>query len=156
MAECYITDNPANALVATTAKSVIVATAAAAEPFRVIQFTVGCDATATGTLKVEFLVGTLTGGTTGTAPPVARMNGDGWLAAAQTTISTYTAEPTYTKHASNGALAIKTMILPLPSGVYDIEYPLGREFAVPVSNLLAVRLTASEATNAYTSLAFEE
>src|SRR5215831_793097 len=138
MAECYIIDSPAVALTAGTAKSVLVATASSGGPFRVIEFTVGCDATAAGLLKAEFLVGTLTGGTTGTAPPIARMNGEAYAVAPTTTASLYTAEPTYTKHASNGALAIKTITIPLPAPPYDIEYPLGRDFYCPLSNVFAI------------------
>lgn len=157
MADLYIADNPAVALTAAAAKSVMVLTASSSDNFRVVQFTVGCDATATGLLKVEFLVGTLTGGTTTTAPVIARMNAEAYNLAATTTATAYSAEPTYTKHASNGALAIKTMIFPLPCTPYDIEYPLGREFYCPPSNVLAVRLTSTTVSpNAYTSLAFEE
>src|ERR1700756_3230993 len=141
MAESYIIDSPNLALTAGTARSVLLAIAASTQPFRVIQFTVGCDATATGLLKVEFLVGTTSAGTTGTAPVIARMSDSAYSKGAVTTASMYTAEPTYTKHASNGALAIKTMIFPLPATPYDIEYPLGREFYCPTSNSLAVRLT---------------
>lgn len=157
MAEAYAIDQPNIALTAGTAKSVLVATAASTQPFTVIQFAVGCDAVATGLLKVEFLLGTLTGGTTSTAPTIARMNSGAWNKAAITTASSYSAEPTYTKHASNGALNIKTLLIPLPAGPYDIEYPLGREFYCPESNVLAVRLTSTTVSpNSYTTLCIEE
>lgn len=157
MAEAYIIDSPAVAVTAGTAKSVLVATAASTQPFRVIEFTVGCDAVATGLLKVEFLVGTLTSGTTTTAPNVGRMNADSWNKTPLATASTYSAEPTYTKSSNNGALAIKTMIIPLPATPYDIEYPLGREFYCPESNVFAVRLTSTTVSpNAYATLAIEE
>lgn len=157
MAECYSIENANIALTAATAKSVLVATAASTKAFRVIQFAVSCDATTTGLLKVEFLVGTLTLGTTGTAPTIARMNGDAYNAAAQTTASYYSAEPTYTKHASNGALAVKTLMIPLPATPYDIEYPLGREWYCPVSNVLAVRLTSTTVSpNTWSNLIIEE
>lgn len=157
MAETYQIDNPAIALTAGTAKSTLVATAASTQTFRPIHFSVSCDATATGLLKVEFLVGTASAGTTGTAPNVGRMNGESWNKAPLTSASYYTAEPTYTKHASNGALAVKTLVIPLPSSTFEIEYPLGREFYVPESNLLAVRLTSTTVSpNAYTWLAIEE
>lgn len=157
MAEAYILDQPNIALTAGTAKSVLVATAASTQPFRVIQFTVSCDATATGLLKVEFLVGTVSSGTTSTAPTIARLNGESMNKAAITTASSYSAEPTYTKYANNGALNIKTIIIPVPSGPYDIEYPLGREFYCPESNVFAVRLTSTTVSpNSYSSLCIEE
>lgn len=157
MAECYSIENANIALTAGTAKSVVVATAASTQPFRVIQFAVSNDATATGLLKVEFLVGTLTGGTTGTAPTVARMNDPAYNKSPLTSASYYTAEPTYTKHASNGALVVKTINLPLPSTPYDIEYPLGREWYCPLSNVLAVRLTSTTVgPNTWTNLCIEE
>ncbi|SRR5581483_6038689 len=157
MAECYSIENANIALTAGTAKSVVVATAASTKAFRVVQLAVSCDATATGLLKTEFLVGTLSSGTTGTAPTVARMNSDAYNIAPQTTASYYTAEPTYTKHASNGALAVKTLVTPLPATPYDIEYPLGREWYCPSSNVLAVRLTSTTVSpNTWVNLCIEE
>lgn len=157
MSETYQIDNPAIALTAGTAKSTLVATAASTQPFRVVHFQVSVDATATGTLKVEFCVGTASAGTTGTAPNVARSNDSGYNKSPLTTASYYTAEPTYTKHASNGAFAVKTLIIPLPATPFEIEYPLGREFYCPESNLFVVRLTsATVSPNSYTWLGIEE
>ncbi|MDE2022360.1 MAG: hypothetical protein KGI71_05630 [Patescibacteria group bacterium] len=158
MAECYNIDSPAVALTAGTAKTVLIAAAASTQPFRVIEFQVSVDATTTGVLKVEFLVGTISGGTAGTAPNKSRMNGESWNKAPATTATgAYSAEPTWTKHASNDALAIKTFVLPLPSGAWDIEFPLGREFYVPESNSLGVRLTSTTVSpNSYTTLHIEE
>lgn len=157
MSESYVIDSPAVALTAGTAKSVLVAIAASTQPFRVIQFGVGCDATATGLLKVEILVGTLTAGTTGTAPNIARNNAEAYNKAPLTTASLYTAEPTYTKHASNGALAVWTRIFALPCTEFELEFPLGREPYCPESNVMAVRLTSTTvAPNAYATLVVEE
>jgi hypothetical protein len=156
MAEAYILDSPNVALTATTARSVLLGIAGSTQPFRVIQFAVSLDATASGTCKVEFLVGTTSGGTTSTAPNIARMNGESFNKAAISTASMYSAEPTYTKYSSNGNLVIKTMMLILPTSPFEIEYPLGREFFCPESNSLAIRLTASVGCNAYTSLSIEE
>lgn len=157
MAETYVADNPNIALAATTPKSVMVLTAASNGPFRVIDVLVSCDATTTGLIKVEFLSGTLTAGTTGTAPAVARMNGEGQNTAPTTAASYYTAEPTYTKLTNNGALTIRTMVVPLPSSPFEIEYPLGREFYTPVSSVFAIRLTSTTVSpNSYTSVAWEE
>lgn len=159
MAQDYIIDAPAIALTAAAPKSVLVATAASTQVFDVTYFAVGCDATATGLLKVEFLVGTVSGGTgtTTTAPNVARMN-DAALGKAPLTVATsYSAEPTYTKYANNGNLTIMTRIIPLPATPLEIEYPLGREFVCPESNAFVVRLTSTTVSpNAYTSLGIEE
>ena len=157
MASGYSIENANIALTAATTKSVLVATAAAGGPFKVIEFSVCSDATATGLLKAEFLVGTLSAGTTGTAPTIARVNVEAYARAATTTASYYTAEPTYTKHASNGALAVKTLMIPLPATPYDIEYPLGREWSCPASNVLAIRLTSTTVSpNTWTNLIIEE
>lgn len=157
MAQIYSAENANVALTAGTAKSVVVLTPGSTQDLRIVQFTLSCDATATGLLKCEFLVGTLTGGTTGTAPTVGRMDVGGYFIAPTTAASAYTAEPTYTKHASNGALAVKTLVFPLPCTPYDIEYPLGREWYSPASNVLAVRLTSTTVSpNTWTNIAFEE
>lgn len=157
MAQIYAAENANIALTAGTAKSVVVLTPGASQDLRIVQFAVSCDATATGLLKVEFLVGTVSAGTTGTAPTVARMDAGGYLIAPTTAASFYTAEPTYTKHASNGALAVKTLLIPLPATPYDIEYPLGREWYSPASNVFAVRLTSTTVSpNTWTNVAFEE
>lgn len=157
MAQLYAAENANIALTAGTAKSVVVLTPGSTQDLRIVQFTVSCDAVATGLLKIEFLVGTLTGGTTGTAPTVARMDAGGYLIAPTSTASYYTAEPTYTKNASNGALAVKTIVNPLPATVYDIEYPLGREWYSPASNVFAVRLTSTTVSpNTWVNVAFEE
>lgn len=158
MAETYTLDEPNIALTAGTAKTVLIAAAASSKPFRLILFSVGCDATSTGLLKVEFLVGTISGGTAGTAPNKSRANGESWNSAPQTTgTGGYTAEPTWTKHASNDALAVKTMIIPLPATPFEIEYPLGREFYIPGSNDLGIRLTATTVSpNSYTTIQIEE
>lgn len=156
MAESYIIDNPSVALTVGVPKTVVAASAGTVQPFRVIQFTVGCDATTTGLLKAEFVLGTPAGGVQASAA-IARMNGESYNKAASTTAEYFTTEPTYTKIALNNAPVIKTMIFPLPSGPYDIEYPLGREFYCPTGTLLAVRLTATTVSpNAYVTLAIEE
>ncbi|MEV8637802.1 hypothetical protein AB0395_39760 [Streptosporangium sp. NPDC051023] len=43
-----------------------------------------------------------------------------------------------------------------PTGQYIKQYPLGREFKVPVSKFLRVRVTAAAAVNAYTYIVWEE
>ena len=158
MAYTYTFDEPNIALTAATAKTVLILAGASTTPFDVVLFSVGCDATATGLLKVEFLVGTISGGTAGTAPNKSRGNAASWNRAPLTTgTGGYSAEPTWTKHASNDALAIKTLIIPLPATPFEIEYPLGREFNVPESNSLGIRLTSTTVSpNSYTAVQIEE
>ena len=43
-----------------------------------------------------------------------------------------------------------------PTGAYVKQYPLGREFQVPVSKFLRVRVTAGAAVNAFTYICWEE
>ncbi len=84
------------------------------------------------------------------------MNGESFNKTPLTTAKYYTAEPTYTEVAGASAV-VKTMILPLPIGPYDIEEPLGREFYVPPIDLFVVRLTSTTVSpNAYTNICIEE
>ena len=158
MAEAYLVDEPNIALTAGTAKSVMIVSAASTQPLRIIEFCISCDAIATGVLKVEFLVGTISGGTAGTAPNKARMNGEGQNKSPLfTATGGYTVEPTYTKSANNDALAIRTKVIPLPATPFLVEYPLGREFYLPESNVFAIRLTSTTVSpNSYTALSVEE
>lgn len=157
MAETYVADSPAIALTAGTAKSTLVLSASSSQPFRLIDMLVSCDATSTGLLKVELLAATLSGGTTSTAPNVARMNGESMNKAPLITASSYSAEPTYTKLSNNSAVAIRTWITPLPVGPFEIQYPLGREFYTTESDVCAIRLTSTTVSpNAYTSICWEE
>lgn len=158
MASAYGVDSGAVALTAATAKSAVIVSAASNAPLKVIEFSFGCDATATGLIKVEFLVGTITGGTAGTAPNKSLMNSDAYQKAPLfTATGGYTAEPTYTKHASNDNLVVKTMMFAVPMTEFDIEYPLGREWYLPESNVLALRFTSTTvAPNVFPHLNVEE
>ncbi len=157
MAETYSAEKAAVALTASTAKTVLGVKAGSTQPFRVIQLTVSCNATASGLLKVEMLVGTYTSGTTTTAPTIARMNGESWNKGAISTAVSCSAEPTYTKNATNGALAVKTLDFVTPTGPYDIEFPLGREWYCPKTTGVYIRLTSTTVSpTVWVNLCFEE
>lgn len=159
MAETYSAQTAAAPLAASTVlKTVVALKASSTQPFRLIQLSVSCKATATGLLTAQLLVGTVSGGTAGTAPTIARMNGEAQNKAAQATVTgLYTAEPTWTKFATNGTLIVASFYLPLPTSPFFIEFPLGREGGyVKETNLLGVRCESSIATTVLVNVAFEE
>lgn len=153
----FLGDAPNIALVAGTAKTVLLASTPAGTFLKLTELSISCDAVSTGTLKVELLEGTITGGTTATAPNRSRGNIDAQAVAAGVTLTSYSAEPTYTKLTNNDALAVRTYVIPTPFAPLVIEYPLGREYSVPVSSVLAVRLTSTTvAPNSYTGIGWDE
>jgi hypothetical protein len=159
MAEAYSVNTATGgiALVAGTPKTVLGVKAGSTQPFRFIQLAVSCNSKTAGLLKVEMLVGTTTSGTTTTAPTIARMNGEAFNKAAISTAVGFSVEPTYAKYTNNGTLVIKTLMFVTPTGPYDIEYPLGREFYCPVTNGVYIRLTSTTVSpTVWVNVCFEE
>ncbi|KAB8186855.1 hypothetical protein FH608_046030 [Nonomuraea phyllanthi] len=64
----------------------------------------------------------------------------------------------YTSSSEGTITATRTGDLQLisPTTLYVKQWPLGREFRVPVSKFLRVRVTAAAAVNAYTYVVWEE
>lgn len=146
----YTIDAPAFALTAGTAAWIIGAISSSLVPVDLIDLTLGCDATATGLLKVEFCTFTTDG--TGSAYTPKPMNGEGNLCAATTTAKT-----AYSVAPSGTIVVLKTFMFPLPLGGFEIQLPLGRENSIPVSTKFGFRLTSTTVSpNAYANLAFEE
>ena len=98
---------------------------------------------------MEFCVWTSDG--TGTAYTPKASNGDAALVAAATTAKTaYSVAPT-------GVTVVRSWEFPLPTGPFDFEYPLGREFTIPVSKFYGYRFTTTTVSpNGFCTVTFEE
>jgi len=145
----YSVDSGAVALTAGTAAYLVGIATGTACPVDIIDLAFGCDATSTGLLKVEFCVWTSDG--TGTAYTPKAQNGDAALVAAATTAKVnYSVAPT-------GVTVVRTWEFPLPTSPFELEYPLGREFTIPVSKFYGYRFTTTTVSpNGFCTVAFEE
>ena len=151
MAETYSIDAPAVALVAATAKTVAIASTGT-NTARVVDITVSADYVTIATpitLKVELVKYASAG--TSTAQTPTRVNGEAQNRAAITAGGiNCSAEPTT-------PVVIKTWMLVLPGGPFELLGPLGREIGyAAASSFFGVRCTASSACNVYVNLQFEE
>jgi hypothetical protein len=61
-----------------------------------------------------------------------------------------------TAEGSITATRLGDLQLVAPTGAYVKQFPLGREFVVPVSKFLRVRVTAGTSTGVYTYITWEE
>jgi|HubBroStandDraft_6_1064221.scaffolds.fasta_scaffold166117_3 hypothetical protein len=145
----YTVDSGAVALTAGTAKTLLSIATGSVVPVDIVEMAFSCDATSTGLLKVEFIVFTSDG--TGTSYTPKAANGDASLVAAATTAKiNYTVEPT-------GVTVVRTWDFALPTGPFDFEYPLGREFTIPVSKFYGYRFTTTTVSpNGFCTVTFEE
>jgi hypothetical protein len=145
----YSVDAPAIALTAGTALYMLGIKTASTTPVDIVELAFGCDATASGLLKVELVTWTSDG--TGTAYTPKAFNGDAALVAAATSAKiNYTVAPTT-------ITVLRTWSLPTPTGPFDIEFPLGREMTIPISSYAGLRFTSTTVSpNAYATLVFEE
>lgn len=147
MAEVYSVDSGAVALTAATAKTVVEISTPSTQTNRLVELDIGCDATGTGTLKVELIQAT---SGTGTAYTPKKFNGESQNRVANTTAKTNdTVEPT-------SVTVLRTWEFPLPLGGFAIQQPLGREHYMPPSVMYGYRLTASIGANAFVTVLFEE
>lgn len=159
MAETYSAQTAACSLAASTVlKTAAALKASSTQPFRLVQLSVSCKATATGIITLQLLIGTISGGTAGAAPTIARVNGEAQNKSGQATVTgLYSAEPTWTKFGTNGTLIVYEAYLPLPTSPLFIQYPLGREGAyVKETNLLGVRMESTIATTVLLNISWEE
>jgi hypothetical protein len=146
----YSIDAPAIALTAGTALYMLGAITGANSPVDIVDITVGLDATAAGSLKVELVTWTTDG--TGTAYTPKPVNGEGNLSVALTT-----AKINYTVAPSGTITVLKTWEFPTPSGAFELVLPLGRETTIPVSTKFGLRYTTvTVSPNGYGNMTFEE
>ena len=142
--------------VTSTAKTAINLISGAANQPSIIEFGVSCDGTS-GNLLVELCQSTQAGaGTVGSSPTPIQVRGWPSQVSANTAGINYTGEPTVLT--TNG---VKRWRLPLPTGPFLFQSPLGRETtgivtAGVAAKGLCLRLTASVAANADSYYEYEE
>ena len=148
MAETYSVTTGTIAFAAATAKTVVELIAPATQPGRLYFAEVSFDGSASGAgVKVELVRFTATG--TGTAYVPLRANGEGQNKAGLITAKVNdTVEPT-------GATPARTSFVPL-SALNPPMWSLGREFYIPTSTILGVRVTSPVAINGAVNLEYEE
>lgn len=146
----YTIDTGAVALSAATAAYLIGISTGAVCPIDLVDITVGCDSTSSGSLKVELVSWTSDG--TGTAYTPKACNGDASLVAAASA-----AKVNYSVAPTGSLTVIRTWIFPLPTGPMEIMLPLGREYTQPVSVFRGIRFTSTiGSVNGYATVTFEE
>lgn len=149
MALQYSISTGAVTLVAATAKTVLEIPTGSTVPFQIIGMEVMSQATAAGTLIIEWM----TFGTSGTGTTVTpqKWGADQSIAAILGTVKIAdTVEP--------GTLAAGTLpnwVIPTP-GMYSIIYPYGREFYQPISVSRCLRVTSSIAAPVRVNLVIEQ
>lgn len=132
-------------LSAATAKTIIELPSPANCSPCIEELVVGCDATAAGSLKIEWGTFTTTG--TGTAATPQKWRGDRTIDSAVSAAKVAdTVEPTGFSQGTLGGALYPATIIPLPM-VFLFQWPLDKEFALPESTNFGIRLTSSVAAN---------
>jgi hypothetical protein len=124
---------------------------------KVVEWGISFDGSAAATpIRVELVqtdvAATVTAHVAAGVQPYNDPNQPASLMTLGTTSTGYTATAEGTTTASRYA----DVQLVAPTGQYVKMWPLGREFMVPVSKFLRVRVTAGTAVNAYTYVIWEE
>lgn len=160
----------ANAVMPTTGQQVLVATGTttktmlqvatpATNTLQVVAFGVEFATALTAACTVE-LVDTAAIAATVTAHVAAGVQPYDASASGGASIMTLgTAATGYTASAEGSIVATRTgksKVLPIGASSYEWEWSLGREFFVPVSHFLRVRLTTATTVNAYTWILWSE
>lgn len=150
MAETYGVDAPLVALTAATAQYMLGLATASTVDCDLIDAAIGCDSVSGGSLRVELVSWTTDG--TGTAYTPKQMNAGSFGRSSVTS-----AKVVYTVAPSGTIVVLKTWDLVLPTGPFELQWPLGREIHVPVSKFYGIRFTPSIGSiNGYCHLQFEE
>lgn len=165
MATLYIAANGAApttaALVAVTTgtaiKTLLQVAPSATRPLKVVEWGISFDGSAAGTpIKCELIqtdvAATVTAHVAAGVQPYDDPNGPA------STVTLGTAATGYTASAEGTITATRYGDLQFiqPTGQWVKQWPLGREWQVPVSKFLRVRVTAGAAVNAYCYVVFEE
>ena len=165
MGDCYFAANgpmpttAAQAVVTTgtTIKTLLQVATPATRAFRVVEWGISFDGSAAATpIKCELLAtdvaATVTAHVAAGVQPYTDPNAPASLATLGTAATGYTA----TAEGTITAVRMGDVQLVAPTSQYVKQWPLGREFEVPVSKFLRVRVTAGAAVNAYCYLIWEE
>jgi len=132
-------------LSAATAKTILELPSAANSSPQIEELVIGCDATAAGSLKIEWGTFTTTG--TGTAATPQKWGGDRNIDSAVSAAKVAdTVEPTGFSQGTLGSTLYPAVVIPVPM-YFPFQWPLDQEFSVPESTNFAIRLTSSGAAN---------
>jgi hypothetical protein len=162
MANIYFTANGASPTTAALVKistgtsilTMLQITNSAVRPLKIVEWGVSFDGSAAATpIECELIdTGTIAGGSMNAGfaatyddpnAPASTVSSTQYWKSAQT-------EGTIT------SVRYADLQLVAPTGQYVKQWPLGREFQLPVSHILRVRLTAAAAVNCYTYIMWEE
>ncbi len=146
----FTVDAPAVALVATTAKTLLMVTTPATSDAEFDRVAIGCDVTSAGTLKVELISWASNGGTATAYTPKASNAPAHVRAAFSSAFIAFTAEPT------GAATVLETWNFVLPLGHMHLMLPLDEEKYIPVSSFYGFRFTSSVAGNGYCTAQVKE
>lgn len=141
----------------TAIKTLLQIAPSATRPLKVVEWGISFDGSAAATpIKCELIqtdvAATVTAHVAAGVQPYDDPN------APASTVTLGTAATGYTASAEGTITATRYGDLQLiaPTGQYVKQWPLGREWQVPVSKFLRVRVTAGAAVNAYCYVIFEE
>lgn len=128
-------------LTATVARTMLELPVATNRGLVLQELVLGFDATAAGSVKIEFGTFTTTG--TGTALTVQKWLGDRTVDSGLSSPKVAdTVEPTGFSQGTLGGTLYPALIVPLPSWM-PFQWPLDAEFVVPESTNFAIRLTST-------------
>lgn len=141
----------------TTVKTMLQVQASSTVPFVVVEWGISFDGSAAATPIECELIDTVAIAATVTAHVAAGVQPFGPdQTASSVTLSTTATGYTATAEGTITATRYGDVQLVAPTGQYVKQYPLGREFYVPVSHNLRIRVTAGAAVSAYCYVITEE
>jgi hypothetical protein len=141
----------------TAIKTMLQIASSATRPLKVVEWGISFDGSAAATpIKCELIqtdvAATVTAHVAAGVQPYDDPNAPASTVTLSTTATGYTASAEGTITATRYG----DLQLIAPTGQYVKQWPLGREFQVPISKFLRVRVTAGAAVNAYCYVVWEE
>ena len=165
MATLYITANGAMPTTAalspvttgTAIKTLLQVAPSATRPIKVVEWGISFDGSSAATpIKCELIQTDVAATVTAAVAAGVQPYDDPNAPASTVTLSTSGTGYTATVEGTITATRYGDLQLISPTNQYVKQWPLGREFQVPVSKFLRVRVTAGTAVNAYTYVVWEE
>jgi len=141
----------------TAIKTLLQVAPSTTRPIKVVEWGISFDGSSAATpIKCELIqtdvAATVTAHVAAGVQPYDDPNGPASTVTLSTTATGYTA----TAECTITATRYGDLQFIAPTGQYVKQYPLGREWQVPVSKFLRIRVTAGAAVNAYCYVVFEE
>ena len=141
----------------TAIKTLLQVAPSTTRPIKVVEWGISFDGSSAATpIKCELIqtdvAATVTAHVAAGVQPYDDPNGPASTVTLSTTATGYTA----TAEGTITATRYGDLQFIAPTGQYVKQYPLGREWQVPVSKFLRIRVTAGAAVNAYCYVVFEE